>query len=355
MHASLTRDPAVQAHDGGADGLRPGCPSRWSAGRAVEHPRRRSRRPACCRSPRAVICGLYGAWTWTASKPRSRKNAPRRRPSRGPIVCVVSAPLPQPGTSRRIARGHPDHLERRVGDVHRVVDHRRGLDRPAGDDGHVVPERGQPTCLAVDVLRDAAQGRVVEVGDDRDAHRWACYRGPRPGPSRAGPATIRNALVPKPSHRVRCPAPSLARCRAPSPDGRAARLAGLALSVGPCQIRRSRGYTRRDADFRVLVRDGHTFDVLQKFADDALDECEVCGSPAQRMLHPVAIHFKGSGFYRQRPREEGRRPDTAKTRPPRATRLILVVVQGLEVPSRDGDSSVLGDSGLVEAKKAAEA
>ena len=42
---------------------------------------------------------------------------------------------------------------------------------------------------------------------------------------------------------------------------------------------------------------GHTFDVLQKFADDPLDECEVCGAPARRVLHPVAIHFKGSGFY----------------------------------------------------------
>jgi putative FmdB family regulatory protein len=41
----------------------------------------------------------------------------------------------------------------------------------------------------------------------------------------------------------------------------------------------------------------HRFEVLQKFADDALTECEVCGAPAQRVLHPVAIHFKGSGFY----------------------------------------------------------
>jgi putative FmdB family regulatory protein len=41
----------------------------------------------------------------------------------------------------------------------------------------------------------------------------------------------------------------------------------------------------------------HRFEVLQKFADDALTTCEVCGAPAQRVLHPVAIHFKGSGFY----------------------------------------------------------
>jgi putative FmdB family regulatory protein len=42
---------------------------------------------------------------------------------------------------------------------------------------------------------------------------------------------------------------------------------------------------------------GHTFDALQKFADEPLSECEVCGAPARRVLHPVAIHFKGSGFY----------------------------------------------------------
>src|SRR6059058_6087855 len=41
----------------------------------------------------------------------------------------------------------------------------------------------------------------------------------------------------------------------------------------------------------------HRFEVLQKFSDDSLTVCEVCGAPAQRVLHPVAIHFKGSGFY----------------------------------------------------------
>ena len=49
--------------------------------------------------------------------------------------------------------------------------------------------------------------------------------------------------------------------------------------------------------YEYRCENGHTFDTLQKFADDALDECEVCGAPARRVLHPVAIHFKGSGFY----------------------------------------------------------
>jgi putative FmdB family regulatory protein len=42
---------------------------------------------------------------------------------------------------------------------------------------------------------------------------------------------------------------------------------------------------------------GHVFDVIQKISDEPLSECQECGAPAQRVLHPVAVHFKGSGFY----------------------------------------------------------
>ena len=42
---------------------------------------------------------------------------------------------------------------------------------------------------------------------------------------------------------------------------------------------------------------GHTVEVFQKFSDDPLETCEVCGGHLAKVLHPVAIHFKGSGFY----------------------------------------------------------
>jgi putative FmdB family regulatory protein len=42
---------------------------------------------------------------------------------------------------------------------------------------------------------------------------------------------------------------------------------------------------------------GHVFDVIQKMSDEPLSECQECGAPAERVLHPVAIHFKGSGFH----------------------------------------------------------
>ncbi|MFN8160661.1 MAG: FmdB family zinc ribbon protein [Solirubrobacterales bacterium] len=42
---------------------------------------------------------------------------------------------------------------------------------------------------------------------------------------------------------------------------------------------------------------GHTFEAFQKMSDDPLSECEECGAPVERVFHPVAVHFKGSGFY----------------------------------------------------------
>jgi putative FmdB family regulatory protein len=41
----------------------------------------------------------------------------------------------------------------------------------------------------------------------------------------------------------------------------------------------------------------HQFERFQRISDEPVKECELCGQPVQRMLFPVAIHFKGSGFY----------------------------------------------------------
>jgi putative FmdB family regulatory protein len=43
---------------------------------------------------------------------------------------------------------------------------------------------------------------------------------------------------------------------------------------------------------------GHVFELFQKMTDSPPEVCEVCGEgPLQRVLYPVAVHFKGSGFY----------------------------------------------------------
>jgi putative FmdB family regulatory protein len=43
---------------------------------------------------------------------------------------------------------------------------------------------------------------------------------------------------------------------------------------------------------------GHVFEVFQRMSDEPAETCEICGEgPVQRVLYPVAVHFKGSGFY----------------------------------------------------------
>ncbi len=49
--------------------------------------------------------------------------------------------------------------------------------------------------------------------------------------------------------------------------------------------------------YEYKCANGHVFDVIQKMNDEPLAECQECDAPAERVLHPVAVHFKGSGFY----------------------------------------------------------
>ncbi len=49
--------------------------------------------------------------------------------------------------------------------------------------------------------------------------------------------------------------------------------------------------------YEYKCKKGHVFEVMQSFSDDPLTECQVCGAPVQKVLHPVSVHFKGSGFY----------------------------------------------------------
>src|SRR3954447_16356803 len=49
--------------------------------------------------------------------------------------------------------------------------------------------------------------------------------------------------------------------------------------------------------YEYRCENGHHFDVMQKMTDGPVTQCEVCGAPVQRVFHPIAVHFKGSGFY----------------------------------------------------------
>ena len=91
---------------------------------------------------------------------------------------------------------------------------------------------------------------------------------------------------------------------------------------------------------------GHLFEVIHGMTEDSPGVCEVCGEgPLQRVLYPVAVHYKGSGFYST---DYGRKKKAAAKEG-----------AGSSDSSSSGDSSGSGSSeskgGDGETKKAAEA
>ena len=49
--------------------------------------------------------------------------------------------------------------------------------------------------------------------------------------------------------------------------------------------------------YEYRCENGHLFEVMQKIADPPVTTCETCEAPVERVFHPIAVHFKGSGFY----------------------------------------------------------
>jgi putative FmdB family regulatory protein len=62
--------------------------------------------------------------------------------------------------------------------------------------------------------------------------------------------------------------------------------------------------------YEYRCKNGHTFEVMQSMSDDPVDKCQVCGAPVERVFHPIAVHFKGSGFYTT---DYGRNRNTASS------------------------------------------
>jgi putative FmdB family regulatory protein len=73
--------------------------------------------------------------------------------------------------------------------------------------------------------------------------------------------------------------------------------------------------------YEYRCNQGHTFEVLQRMSDDPVVSCETCASPVERVFHPVAVHFKGSGFYntdygtrkRQREQKESKKESSSSS------------------------------------------
>ena len=70
--------------------------------------------------------------------------------------------------------------------------------------------------------------------------------------------------------------------------------------------------------YEYRCQNDHRFEVLQKFADDPITECEVCGAPAQRVLHPSPSTSRGRASTRPTT-AGGRRPGRRASPRDRAT------------------------------------
>ncbi len=54
---------------------------------------------------------------------------------------------------------------------------------------------------------------------------------------------------------------------------------------------------------------GHLFVVIHGMTEASPEVCEICGaSPVRRVLFPVAVHYKGSGFYSTDYGRKGKKP-----------------------------------------------
>ena len=49
--------------------------------------------------------------------------------------------------------------------------------------------------------------------------------------------------------------------------------------------------------YKYKCENGHLFDVKQKLSDNPLASCVECSAPVRKVMQPVNISFKGSGFY----------------------------------------------------------
>jgi putative FmdB family regulatory protein len=49
--------------------------------------------------------------------------------------------------------------------------------------------------------------------------------------------------------------------------------------------------------YEYRCENGHLLEVMQKMTDEPVTHCDQCGASVQRVFHPIAVHFKGSGFY----------------------------------------------------------
>lgn len=64
---------------------------------------------------------------------------------------------------------------------------------------------------------------------------------------------------------------------------------------------------------------GYEFEKFQKFSEDPIKVCPVCGKDTRRVFQPAGVVFKGSGWYITDSRKSDSKPDGKTEAKPAAT------------------------------------
>jgi putative FmdB family regulatory protein len=65
--------------------------------------------------------------------------------------------------------------------------------------------------------------------------------------------------------------------------------------------------------YEYRCENGHVFDIMQKMSEDPLTACVQCDASVKKVLQPVGISFKGSGFYSTDYNKKGAKPESKET------------------------------------------
>lgn len=88
---------------------------------------------------------------------------------------------------------------------------------------------------------------------------------------------------------------------------------------------------------------GHVFDVMQKMSEDPLTSCVECSASVKKVLQPVGISFKGSGFYSTDYSKKGPKQEPAESKETAKS-------EGSSGSNGSADNSTNGSTGSSEKK-----
>jgi putative FmdB family regulatory protein len=92
--------------------------------------------------------------------------------------------------------------------------------------------------------------------------------------------------------------------------------------------------------YEYRCENGHVFDILQRMSEDPLTECVQCEAPVKKVLQPVGISFKGSGFYSTDYNKKGAKPESKEGAKPESKETAKTVesnTNGASSPEGSGE------------------